>query len=177
MLTNLMPISSRHLIFCRPRNLQSSSIFWGINWLKQSIQQLYCTYFNLGTPSQGSTRKRLGFNVSPTRSVFPVACFTDHLPCKHRETEGLSPTFTASSSQVTASVSDHQASTHFFYPGWSLWKTKSLLSDSLVRELLYLSLLASVSAKFQEKHLVSWFMLILCFLPLFFSVSKQSRCG
>jgi len=45
----------------------------------------------------------------------------------------------------------------------------------LVREALHLSLLAGVSAKFHEKILVLLFMLILCSLPSFFSVSKQSH--
>lgn len=130
MLTNLVPVSSRHLIFFRPSisSLMEVLIFRGTNWLKQKLQQLYCIYFHLGTPSQGPTRKRLCFNVSPTQSVSLVAYFTDNLPCKHKETEGLSPTFTASSSQVTASVSNRQASTHCFSPGWSMWKTKSPIS-------------------------------------------------
>lgn len=124
---------NRHLTFCRPRisSLIKVPTFWGINEFKkskQSIQQLYCTYFHLGTPSQGPTRKRLRFNVSPAPSVFPVAYFTQ--PTCHanagKSKHCLPPSLQALAKWLHVSVPVRHP--HCFCPGWSLLKAKSLHS-------------------------------------------------
>lgn len=124
-----MPISSSHLIYYRPRisSLIKVPTFWGINEFKkskQSIQQLYCTCFHLGTLSHVPARRGLCFNASLTAGVFPVAYSTQ--PTCHVNTSLHN--FTTNISQVTASVTTCQASTHCFCPDWILLKAKSLQS-------------------------------------------------